>query len=66
MQNKQTKEFDCFGDGCGKCEVCEYLNFREMAEGCAPSGSTIERNEKIELYLKTTYPQVNNKIQEYN
>lgn len=49
---EEIKEFDCFEDGCGKCEVCEYLNFREMAENCAPSGSIIERNEKIERYLK--------------
>lgn len=45
-------EWDCFGDGCEECEVCKYLSFREYAESVAPSGSTIERNIKIENYLK--------------
>lgn len=56
---EEIKEFDCFEDGCGKCEVCEYLNFRETAENCAPSGSTIERNEKIERYLKRKDEEIN-------
>ena len=47
------ERFDCFDEGCGECEVCKYLNFLEWAEGCAPAGSTIERNEKIEEYLKS-------------
>ncbi len=46
------KEFDCFDFGCGECEVCRYLAFLEYAQSVAPSGSTIERNKKIENYLK--------------
>ena len=51
-EKKEYKVFDCFEDGCGECEVCEYLSFREWAEGCAPAGSVIERSEIIEDYLK--------------
>lgn len=46
------KVFDCFNDGCDECTVCKYLNFREWAEGCAPAGSSIERNHLVEDYLK--------------
>lgn len=52
QQRERERRFDCFDEGCGECEVCRYLNFREWAEGCAPAGSTIERNERIETYLK--------------
>ena len=44
--------FDCLGEGCGECEVCKYLSFLDWASEVAPSGSTIERNPKIEKYLK--------------
>lgn len=46
------RRFDCFDEDCGKCSICEYLAFIEYAEGCAPGGSTIERNPVIENYLK--------------
>lgn len=48
---------DCGPDGgCEECDVCRYLNFLEWAESVAPAGSTIERNEEIERYLRERYP----------
>lgn len=51
-----TRKMDCKDYGCGECQVCRYLNFREWATSCAPPGSTIERNEKVEAYLDKNYP----------
>ena len=48
----EGKRFDCDEEGCGVCEVCEYLSFREYAESCAPVGSHIERNLNIEAHLQ--------------
>ena len=46
------KSFYCGGEDCRKCRVCKYLNFREWAESVAPSGSTIERDETVEKFIK--------------
>ena len=47
---------DCRGDGCGECEVCEYLDFIEYAVSCAPPGmSVIERDPLMEAYIKHYY-----------
>lgn len=43
---------DCDGDGCGECDVCEYLDFIEYAEAVAPPGSRIIRDREIEKILK--------------
>jgi hypothetical protein len=55
--------FDCFDEACEECTVCKYLNFREWAEGCAPSGSTIERNPLIEDYLKRKATNLHQELQ---
>lgn len=49
---------DCGPDGgCEECDVCRYLDFLEWVGSVGkPDGSTIERNEKIEAYLRRTYP----------
>lgn len=47
---------DCGGDGCEECDVCHYLGFLEWAGMVAPAGSTIERNEPLEAYLRAAYP----------
>ena len=52
------KVFDCFDEGCEECTVCKYLNFREWAEGCAPAGSSIERNQLVDDYLKRKHQQL--------
>lgn len=44
---------DCDGDGCGECEVCEYLAWLEMAQNTGmPAGSTIQRDPRMDAYLK--------------
>lgn len=53
---KLNAKFDCgwripSDRGCDECRVCRYLNFREWAEGVAPTGSSIETNVTIERYL---------------
>lgn len=49
----ENKTFDCFGDNCGECEVCEYKEFKEMSRVVGlPQGAEIDRNKKIEEYLK--------------
>jgi hypothetical protein len=53
------KSFYCgAGNDCypKPCRVCKYLDFREWAEGCAPPGSTIERDELVETFIKTILP----------
>jgi hypothetical protein len=49
---------DCGADGCGECDVCQYLNFLEWCGQVAPPGehSTIERSVEIEAYLDEHYP----------
>jgi len=49
---------DCGPDGgCEECDVCRYLNFLEWAGAVGkPEGSTIERDERMERYLKEHYP----------
>ena len=42
---------DCDGDGCGECDVCNYLDFLEWVRSVG-GGGTIERNERIEFHLK--------------
>ena len=50
---------DCGPDGCGECDVCRYLDFLEWAGAVGkPDGSTIQRNEPLEAYLRTTYPEM--------
>ena len=48
---------DCKDDGCGKCQVCKYLDFIEMAEntGGNREGNTIQRNPEIEKHLDKHY-----------
>lgn len=41
-------QVSCGDWGCGECQVCRYLAFREWAGGCAPPGSTIYRNKTLE------------------
>ena len=48
---KQKKIFDCMGEGCGECRVCDYLAHLEWAESVAIPGSSIERDEEIEAHL---------------
>lgn len=47
---------DCGSDGCGECDVCNYLNFLEWAGQVAPAESTIERNAEIEKHLDANHP----------
>lgn len=47
--------FDCKQEGCGKCRVCKYLDFKEYAESVAPPGSYISSDREIETYLKENY-----------
>jgi len=47
------KRFACdLDEQCTECEVCEYLEWIEWAQQVVPPGSRIERNEKIEQYLR--------------
>ena len=46
------QRFDCFDEGCEECEVCKYRNFTDWAESVCGSDGTIERNTRIESYLK--------------
>jgi hypothetical protein len=51
MQN-----YDCDGDGCGECRVCEYLDFLEYVSQVAPgTPHTIERDVKLDKYIKEKY-----------
>lgn len=52
---------DCGPDGgCEECDVCRYLSFLEWAGSVGkPDGSTIQRNEEIDAYLRRTYPEGN-------
>jgi hypothetical protein len=51
--NWYKKSFYCAADNhCGKCRVCKYLAFREWAENVAPQGSTIERDEVVDKFIK--------------
>lgn len=45
---------DCGSDGCGVCDVCQYLAFREEAQSIAPAGAVIEVNQEIEKHIKDT------------
>lgn len=48
---------DCGPVGCGECEVCQYFDYLEHAGSVGlPSGSTIERNARLDQYIKETYP----------
>jgi len=49
---------DCGPDcGCCECDVCRYLGFLEWAGAVGkPDGSTIQRNDEMEAYLRLTYP----------
>lgn len=42
---------DCDGKGCGKCDVCRYLNFVEWGRAVGAWGITGHGNP-VELYLK--------------
>lgn len=47
------------GDGCEECDVCRYLNFLGWAGSVGkPDGSTIQRNEALEAYLRVAYPEI--------
>jgi len=46
------QRFDCFAEGCEECEVCKYRNFTDWAESVCGSSGTIERNTRMESYLK--------------
>jgi hypothetical protein len=46
-------QVSCGDYGCGECQVCRYVNFREWAEGCAPAGSTIYRDRTLEAIAAT-------------
>ena len=50
------KAFDCGGDGCDECQVCEYLNFLEWA-GSVSGGvpSVIDRKPELDAYILATY-----------
>lgn len=41
-----------FPMGCTVCRVCKYLNFLDYAQSCAPRGSLIERDYKLDRYLR--------------
>lgn len=52
---------DCGTEGCGECDVCQYLAHLEHAASVMPGngefGMTVERNERIEGLLDEKYPQ---------
>ena len=53
---KEKKKYDCGNEGCGECEICEYLDFLEYTEAVGkPSGTIIERHEKNDKYLYEKY-----------
>lgn len=63
-KKENWKVFDCFNEGCGECEICEYLDFLDKASSTAPDGSTIEYNEKLDDYIKRQDKYKNEALQE--
>lgn len=50
---------DCGPVQCEECDVCRYLDFLSWVSHVGkPDGSTIQRDERIEAYLKATYPEM--------
>lgn len=49
---------DCGEDGCGECDVCQYLHWLEWAGSVAPRDfpSTVKRDAEIEAHLDRVYP----------
>jgi len=57
--------FDCFDEGCTECEVCKYFDFTDWAKAVGkPEGSTIERNIRIETYLRDKETSIHQAIAE--
>lgn len=50
-----TRKMDCKNEGCGKCQVCRYLDFLDWCSNVG-GGGTIQRNQKLEAYLDKHYP----------
>ncbi len=60
-KKRKSRRFVCDKTGqdlsCeDNCQVCRYIAFREWARAVAPAESTIERDDKIDAWLKEKAP----------
>ena len=62
MAKRKSRRFVCDKTGqdlaCeDQCQVCRYINFLQWAEAVGkPPGAIIQRNEKIDAWLKDNAP----------